>query len=67
MNFFQVIKYSFFERESVHAPVQGRGGQRGREREENPKQALHPAYSPTWGCISQPRDHDVSQNQGSDA
>ena len=38
--------------------------ERGRVREgENPKQAPHSAWSPTWGLIPQPWDHDLSQNQ----
>ena len=47
-----------------------RAGQRGRGRmkdRENPKQAPHLAQSPMQGPIPRPWDHNLSQNQESDA
>lgn len=34
-----------------------------REKRENPKPALHPAQTATQASISQPQDHELSQNQ----
>ena len=45
----------------------GWGHQQEGAEKENLKQALHPAQSQIWGSISQLRDHDLSQNQESDA
>ena len=42
------------------------GVQRERER-KNLKQAPCPVWGPTQGSISQPRDHDLGQNQELDA
>ena len=40
---------------------------RERDRRENLKHPKYPAWSPMWGSISRPWDHDLSQNQESDA
>ena len=67
------------ETQSVHVSRGGedRGvgeGEKGSERErqrkkkrENPKQTPHSAWSLLWDSIPQPSDHDLSQNQESDA
>ena len=62
--FFNFIYFFYFERERGHE--QGRGRERKRER-ENPKQASHSAPTMMWSSISQPWDHDLSQNPESDA
>ena len=51
----------FFERERKNE--QGAGAE---EERENPKQAPYSGQSLMWGLISQPWDHDLSQNQESD-
>ena len=61
VSFFLFFVLFFFFRARVRA---GRG--RGR-RTENLKQAPRLVQSPTQGSISQPRDHDLSRNQESDA
>lgn len=43
-------------------------GREERERErENVKQGLRSGWSPTWGLILLPWDHELSHNQESDA
>ena len=63
---FSPLKKNFF-RESAGAGE----GQREREKRENPKQALHSAWSPTWGSTwgstLWPWDYDLRWNQESDA
>lgn len=41
----------------------GAGGYGGEAEVENLKQTPWWAHSPVWGLISQPRDHDLSQNE----
>lgn len=58
----------FYVRKRAHEQgrVAGQGGERERER-ENVKQGLRSGWSPTWGLILLPWDHESSHNQESDA
>ena len=58
------FKFLIFERERERE--RERAGERGRDR-ENPKQTPCSAQSLMWGSILQPWDHDLNQNQESDA
>ena len=64
-NFIFLIKYYtyLFERERKNAQVREEAGGKGGE---DLKQTPHWLWNPMWGLISQPWDHDLSQNQESD-
>lgn len=60
--------WSFFSLFFLETETDSKGGGAGAEGEtENPQQPPRPAWSPTQGSVSQPCDHDPSQNQALDA
>ena len=60
-----IYVFIFWERERGWAEAEGEAVGEGEK--ESLKQAPYPAWSPTWGLISWPWDHDWSPNQESDA